>query len=608
MKTELDVVILGGGLAGLCLARLLRLEQPQRSVLTLDTGSPGGRKVGEALVEIGAMFLDRRLQLGSLLRRTQLPKNGLRFWFDDGTNLPLTEASEDGPMTFGYWQTFQLDRDTLEHSLLELNLASGVNHLYGVREISTAPGHTVRFTHEGQTREVTARWLVDASGVAAVLSRQRGLLTADHRVDHGGCWARFANWRCPGWHLEAQGDRRRVIGKRLLSTNHLMREGYWIWWIPLASGLMSVGLVYDHDLLERPPRTLDKFIEFLRQHRPCKELMADADPVDFGTLTHFAHRPRHYFGEDRTAAIGLAGGFVDPYYSSGVDFIALGCEFLCELIRTDNCAERRESYNRMMSAYYEQCVQFASEMQTYAAQALRVPIYRRDIHLYWNLYAWPYFSRDLLSPRFIRAWLSLAEEGRQRSGFFLRVARQAYTHIPARSNRGQYTFNQLGYRLVPYLNFERQMGHPVDLERSRRLMREADAGCLLALMDAVFDGDRSPVRRPLFEAALARIDEITNLQQEDPWPVVFSMLSEQLGKRIEPDDWSGLRDLPGFGELPVLERLEDLAPMGPTLQPGREDWTFDHTAWPIAPIDWRTVYEYMEQAGSATVARLYRAG
>ena len=68
-----------------------------------------------ATVEIGAHFLHSRLQLADVLRETQLPKNGLRFWFNDAEkSLPLREASEDGPITFAYWQSYQLDRESVE--------------------------------------------------------------------------------------------------------------------------------------------------------------------------------------------------------------------------------------------------------------------------------------------------------------------------------------------------------------------------------------------------------------------------------------------------------------------------------------------------------------
>jgi hypothetical protein len=54
---------------------------------------------------------------------------------------------------------------------------------------------------------------------------------------------------------EAWRDRVRHTSRHL-STNHLMYDGYWIWFIPLAGDLMSVGVVFDKDRI--PERPLDR--------------------------------------------------------------------------------------------------------------------------------------------------------------------------------------------------------------------------------------------------------------------------------------------------------------------------------------------------------------
>ena len=78
-----DAVILGGGLAGLTLARQLHLEAPHIRVLVVEKRKHPVReaafKVGESSVEIGAHYLQVVLKLESHLRSGQLEKLGLRY-------------------------------------------------------------------------------------------------------------------------------------------------------------------------------------------------------------------------------------------------------------------------------------------------------------------------------------------------------------------------------------------------------------------------------------------------------------------------------------------------------------------------------------------------
>ena len=67
MQAHYDVVILGGGLAGLTLARQLRQERPGLQVLVLEKRAhpapEAAHKVGESSVEIGAHYFGQVLGL-----------------------------------------------------------------------------------------------------------------------------------------------------------------------------------------------------------------------------------------------------------------------------------------------------------------------------------------------------------------------------------------------------------------------------------------------------------------------------------------------------------------------------------------------------------------
>ena len=112
-KPVYDVLIAGGGLAGQCLARQLKLAQPGLSVAVIDLEKrplpEAAFKVGEATSELGAHYFAVKLQLKDYLDREQLVKNGLRFFFGD-TQGPLENRPEYGPRDFPPITSFQLDR------------------------------------------------------------------------------------------------------------------------------------------------------------------------------------------------------------------------------------------------------------------------------------------------------------------------------------------------------------------------------------------------------------------------------------------------------------------------------------------------------------------
>src|SRR5687767_14152078 len=183
-RLQYDVVILGGGLAGLSLARQLHLEAPSIRVLVAERRQhpvpEAAFKVGESSVEIGAHYFQKRLDLDEHLRSRQLEKLGLRYFFPHGDNRDLTGRVELGPPGFPPVPSFQLDRGRLENHLLRTNADAGVTVLDGARVQDVAlhaqGGHRVTIATADGVTTVGARWVVDASGRAGLIKRRLGLV------------------------------------------------------------------------------------------------------------------------------------------------------------------------------------------------------------------------------------------------------------------------------------------------------------------------------------------------------------------------------------------------------------------------------------------------
>ena len=349
-RADFDVVIAGGGLAGLTLARQLRRTSPQLRVLVAEKRShpapEAAFKVGESSVEIAAHYFRTRLGLAAHLQQAQLDKFGLRYFYPSDDNRRIEDRFELGPTYFPPVGSFQLDRGRLENFLLDEERAAGVEVLDSCRVTGVELGspHRVSLHAPGGARTVTGRWLVDATGRHGLLRRKLGL---NSRVGHGAnasWWRVNERLKVDDWSTDAAWRGRVRAGDRWLSTNHLMGRGYWVWLIPLASGSTSVGIVADDAI--HPGGRISRFdgaVEWLREFEPqCADVVEGSRQAleDFLALRHFAHGCRQvHSGEGRWSLIGEAGPFTDPFYSPGSDFIAIGNDFTADLVARDAAGE-----------------------------------------------------------------------------------------------------------------------------------------------------------------------------------------------------------------------------------------------------------------------------
>ena len=341
-----DVVIAGGGLAGQCLARQLKLAKPALSVAVVDFERrplpEAAFKVGEATSELGAHYFAVKLRLRDYLHREHLLKNGLRFFFGDARG-PLAGRPEYGPRDFPPISSFQLDRGQLENHLRDLNQSAGVTLLegFGVREIALgekeAPHTTIiRERNGSQTLALRSTWVVDCTGRRRLLQKKLNL-GVPSPLKHSASWFRVRG-KCDlenfvpadnaAWHGKVPG------GIRHRSTNHLVGPGYWVWLIPLSSGNTSVGIVVDeriHPIAGLGTR--EQALAWLKAHEPVvAQNLAGFRLMDFLTMPEFSYDTKQFYSANRWACVGEAAAFLDPFYSPGSDFIAMGNTMVTRLV------------------------------------------------------------------------------------------------------------------------------------------------------------------------------------------------------------------------------------------------------------------------------------
>lgn len=368
MSDQKDVVILGGGLAGLTLSLQLKNENPDINVVVLEKrqgdADQAAHKVGESTVELATHYLREVLDLKDYMDEFQLPKHGLRFFLSPKHKDEIHKRVELGPKVFLPVPSHQIDRGIFENDLIKMAMDKGVDVKLGAKvsgaDISDE-GHTVSYSQGDSTQELKTKWVVDATGRASFLKRKFGFAEDyDHnvnsawfRVDHKidiDTWSDNEHWHS---HVEN--------GLRYLSTVHLMDVGYWVWIIPLVGGRTSVGIVADENV--HPFSTynsLEKSLAWIAEHEPqlSKEISGLHDKIlDFKVMKHFAHSSKESFSTDKWTVTGESGFFGDPFYSPGSDFIAMANTWTADLIQRDLKGEdvffRTKMYAQTFRALYQ---------------------------------------------------------------------------------------------------------------------------------------------------------------------------------------------------------------------------------------------------------------
>jgi flavin-dependent dehydrogenase len=410
-----DVVVMGGGLAGLTLALQMKQRHPDVDLLVVERSEHppprAAHKVGESTVESGAYYFDTVLDLEPYLEKEQLRKSGLRYYFSDGSNTDIARRVELGNHSTLPFPTYQLDRGTFETKLAELAQEAGAEFVDKcvVRDVSWGEGedpHTVHLKHDGVDTEVQARWVVDATGRFQFLKRKFGLAKeARHKAN--AAWFRvpkridLKDWSDdPDWQARVvdfqYGDGPKE-SLRYLATNHLMGHGWWLWFIPLAGDITSVGIVVDDRVFPITEiNSFEKAMAWIEEHEPqaysVLEPLRD-EVLDFKFLRHYSHNTQRAFSTDRWCITGVAGPFHDPLFSVGSDVICWSNTIITDLVARDKAGEdianRLELYNSIfldgyvgpMFALYEDTYLFMGNPQIFSVYTHWTTVW------YWSVLA-----------------------------------------------------------------------------------------------------------------------------------------------------------------------------------------------------------------------------
>ena len=489
-----DIIIMGGGLAGLTLALQLRQRLPELEVLVLERrGHPvpeAAFKIGESTVEIGAHYFEQVLGLKQHLMDKQLKKFGFRFFFSEGRRdiEAVTELGARRALPVGSWQ---IDRGIFENFLGEEVQRRGMHFVDQamVRDVELSEAtnglHQVTWQRNGEAVQTTqARWVIDACGRAGLLKRKLKLAKGNDHPVHS-VWFRIKDRITPDdWSQDPVWRSRCDTPTRWLSTNHLVGAGYWVWLIPLSSGSHSVGIVADprwHPLEQM--NTFERAMDWLKLHQPRlhDDLDGKRDKLqDFAFFKRFSYDCEQLLSPRRWALAGESGRFLDPFYSPGSDFIAITNTYITELVVRDHHGESISAhvkiYEQMLRSFYDNTM--ALYLEQYGLfgdpEVLPLKIFW-DYTFYWGVLAQLFFHdglTDLVSLQHLRDELGHVQQ--------LNISMQAYLRELSKVSRKRNHALMLDQASLPwFVALNGSLSDKLDqaafrqrLQHSNRLLRE----------------------------------------------------------------------------------------------------------------------------------------
>jgi len=366
MDSDYDVAIIGGAFSGAATALMLKRKRPQARILIIEKTDEFDRKVGESTTEVSSCYMTRILGLTHYLGHHQLAKQGLRLWFSNRPDQGFDDCVEVGTRYQSRLPGFQVDRAKLDSHMLDLAVEAGCELWRPAKvinlELNNGSGQRVSVARELGESTVRARWLVDATGRAAMFARKLGYFRPNTEHPINAVWARFTGvkeWDSYEWRQRFPDYANRCRTAREWATNHLFGRGWWVWIIPLQGGDVSAGIVYDSRIFKFPegPTLGQRLHTHILSNPVGREIFGAAKVIegDVHALSMLPYHSEKVCG-DGWAAVGDAAGFIDPLYSPGLDFCSYTSYYVADLLAHslagEDVTERLHHYNQQFPITY----------------------------------------------------------------------------------------------------------------------------------------------------------------------------------------------------------------------------------------------------------------
>ena len=381
MKTNYDVIVIGGGPAGSTIASILSREG--RSVVLFEKERFPRHHIGESLMTDTYFTFERMGLLEKLKSSPFVRKYSVQFANPAG--------KESRPFYFfealhhESAVTWQVTRAQFDLMLIEHAADQGAD-VYQETQIKRVLFEGERaygveaLMKDGSIVEFNAPVVVDATGQSAMLSNKFGWRVRDPKLKKAVLYSYFK-----GAHREPD-----LNGGATLVLRTPKGSNGWFWYIPLENDITSVGVVADPEyLVKGRGQDLAKiFHEEIEKVESCRRRVAGATRVDkIYSILDYSYRSTNCAG-DGFVLIGDAYGFLDPIYSSGVllalKMAELAADRIHEAFANNDFSAARlgshqekldngiESMRKLVYAFYNEGFSFSQFLHKYPEQRVNI--------------------------------------------------------------------------------------------------------------------------------------------------------------------------------------------------------------------------------------------
>lgn len=318
---QFDVVIIGAGPSGSVSASLLKKQG--FSVCVLEKQHFPRFVIGESLLPHCMEILEDAGLVDAVHAEKSFQfKNGAAFtWGNRYTYFDFTDKFTAGPGT-----TYQVRRGIFDKILIDETAKKGVEVRFGHEVLALDNSGDVAVisarTEAGEDYQISAKFILDASGYGRVLPRLMELDTPSHLP------ARLAHFT----HIDDNITAADFDRNKILITTHPVHRDVWLWLIPFADNRCSIGVVGLPDVLEGDSETVLK--KFALECPMLNRILANANwnnEFPFRNIQGYSANVKSLHGK-HFALLGNAAEFLDPVFSSGVTIALHSAQLATRLV------------------------------------------------------------------------------------------------------------------------------------------------------------------------------------------------------------------------------------------------------------------------------------